>query len=123
MEDFIKNQIKNRSLAFDEKLFLNLSPTENSMVIIELPFADYSLTDIARLVENNNARVMSLFVLPIADGNTLLLSIKLDVSDVTPVLMSFERFSYKIVYYKMREGEMTDLHKARLDELLYYIEM
>ncbi len=123
MEDFIKNQIKNRSLAFDEKLFLKLSPIENSMVIIELPFADYSLTDIARLVENNNARVMSLFVLPIADGNTLLLSIKLDVSDVTPVLMSFERFSYKIVYYKMREGEMTDLHKARLDELLYYIEM
>ena len=108
MEDFIKNQIKNRSLSFDGDLFLNLSSTENSMVILELPFADYSLADIARIVENNNARVMNLFVLPVGEGNTLLISIKLDVSDITPVLMSFERFNYPIVYYKMRKGEITD---------------
>ena len=66
---------------------------------------------------------MNLFVLPIADGNTLLISVKLSLLDLSSVLMSFERFDYKVVFYKMKEGVITDTHKARLDELLYYLNM
>ena len=84
---------------------------------------DYTITDIARIVESNNARVMNLFVLPVADGNTLIISVKLNLLDISTVLMSFERFNYKVLYYRMKEGSVTDTHKERLDELLYYLEM
>ena len=81
------------------------------------------LTEIARIVENANAHVLALTVLPLGDGSTLLVSLKLDVSDITSVLRGFERFNYKIVYSFMKEGEIDDTQRERLDELLYYLNM
>ncbi len=123
MKDFIRQQIEKQSVSFTAESFLGLSDTENSLIVIEVPLVDYTLTDIARIVESNNARVMNLYVLPVADGNTLIISIKLNLLDLSPVLMSFERFNYKVLYYQMKEGAVTDTHKERLDELLYYLEM
>ena len=123
MKDFIRHQIEKQSVSFTVENFLGLSDTENSLVVIEISLVDYTLTDIARIVESNNARIMNLFVLPVADGNTLILSIKLNLLDVSPVLMSLERFNYKVLHYEMKEGVVTETHKERLDELLYYIEM
>ena len=123
MKDFITRQIEKQSVSFTPENFLGLSDTENSLIILEIPLVDYTITDIARIVESNNARVMNLFVLPVADGNTLIISVKLNLLDISTVLMSFERFNYKVVCYRMKEGVVTDTHKARLDELLYYLEM
>ncbi len=123
MKDFITRQIEKQSVSFTPESFLGLSDTENSFIILEIPLVDYTITDIARIVESNNARVMNLFVLPVADGNTLIISVKLNLLDISTVLMSFERFNYKVLYYRMKEGSVTDTHKERLDELLYYLEM
>lgn len=123
MKDFIEEQIQKQLVSFTAENFLELSDIENSMVVIESQLIDYSLTDIARIVESNNGRVMNLSVLPVADGNTLMISIKLNLIDISPVLMSFERFNYKVIYYKMKEGTVTDTHKERLDELLHYLDM
>lgn len=123
MKDFIKQQIERISTSFTVEQFLGLSDTENSLIVLEIASEDYTLTDIARIIENNNARVMNLFVLPIAAGTTLMLSVKLNILDLSPVLMSLERFNYKVMYYETREGAVTDTHKERLDELLYYLEM
>ena len=123
MKEFIEQQIEKQSLSFTREDFLGLSDTENSLVLLDIALSDYTLTDIARIVESNNAHVMNLFVWPVADGNNLLISVKLNLLDPSPVLMSFERFNYKVVCYRMKEGVVTDTHKARLDELLYYLEM
>lgn len=66
---------------------------------------------------------MALNVMPISGGEFLLLSLKLDIDDVTVLLRSFERFNYNVVYYFMKEGEVTDKQKERLDELLFYLDM
>mgnify|MGYP000853079834 FL=1 len=123
MKDFIRHQIEKQSVSFNVENFLGLSDTENSLVVIEISLVDYTLTDIARIIESNNARIMNVFILPVADGNTLIISIKLNLLDISPVLMSLERFNYKVLHYEMKEGVVTETHKERLDELLYYLEM
>jgi hypothetical protein len=123
MKDFIRHQIEKQSVSFNVENFLGLSDTENSLVVIEISLIDYTLTDIARIIESNNARIMNVFILPVADGNTLIISIKLNLLDISPVLMSLERFNYKVLHYEMKEGVVTETHKERLDELLYYLEM
>ena len=35
----------------------------------------------------------------------------------------FETFRYKVLHYEMKEGVVTETHKERLDELLYYLNM
>lgn len=123
MKDFIRHQIEKQSVSFTAENFFGLSDTENSLVVIEISLVDYTLTDIARIVESNNARIMNVFILPVADGNTLIVSIKLNLLDISPVLMSLERFNYKVLHYEMKEGVVTETHKERLDELLYYLNM
>ena len=123
MKDFIRHQIEKQSVSFNVENFLGLSDTENSLVVIEISLIDYTLTDIARIIESNNARIMNVFILPVADGNTLIISIKLNLLDISPVLMSMERFNYKVLHYEMKEGVVTETHKERLDELLYYLNM
>lgn len=101
-KEFIKKQVEKFSSSLTPEQFTELSESENSLIILEVSAKDYTLTEIARLIESNNAHVLSLAVMPLTDGSSLLISIKLDVSDLTPVLRSFERFDYKVIYYYMK---------------------
>jgi hypothetical protein len=123
VKEFINKQVEKFTSPLTSEQFTELTETENSLLILEVPLKDYTLTEIARIVESNNAHVTTLSVMPISGGADLLVSLKLDVNDLSAVLRSFERFNYRIVYYYMREGEVTDTQKERLDELLYYLEM
>ena len=122
-KEFIKNQVERFNSQITPEQFTELSESENSLIILEIPLKDYTLTEIARIVESNNAHVMDLSVIPISGGSLLLISLKLDLDDLTAVLRSFERFNYNVLYYFMREGEVTDTQQERLDELMYCLEM
>ena len=122
-KEFIKKKVKSFASAITTDQFLELAENENSLIILEVSIKDYTLTEIARLVEDNNARIVRLEVLPTEDGLGLMVSMKLDVNDVSTVLRSFERFNYNVIYYFMKEGEMNDTHDDRLNELLHYLDM
>lgn len=126
-DEFIKNRLEKPSLPSLPEQFIELAETENSLenslIVLEVPLEDYTLTDIARIVESNSAQIIALSVLPVAEGTNLLISLKLNVTDPSSVLRSFERFNYKVVYYFMREGKITDIQRERLDELIYYLDM
>lgn len=122
-KEFIKKQVERFHSRLTPEQFTELSETEHSLIILEVALQDYTLTEIARIVESNNAHIIALSVVPLTDGSRLMVSLKLDVDDLTAVLRSFERFNYPLLYYYMREGEVTDRQKKRLDELMYYLEM
>lgn len=97
--------------------------TEGSVVVLELTPQDYVLTDIARLIESNQAHILSLLSYIEKETGKLILSIKIDLEDASPVIRSFERFNYTVLYYYMKKGMVDDLLKKRMDELLYYMNM
>lgn len=122
-KEFVKKQIKNFGSALNPEQFLELAEHEHSLIILDVPIKDYTLSEIARIVEDNNARIIRLEVLPLKDGISLLVSFKMDITDTSAVLRSFERFSYNVIYYYMKESEMNDTYEDRLDELMHYLDM
>ncbi len=122
-KEIIKNRVEWFTSPVSPEQFAELSESENSLIILEVALRDYTLTEIARIVESNNAHVTALSVLSLSGGSALMVSLKLDVDDPTAILRSFERFNYNVVYSLMREGEVTDKQRERLDELMYYLEM
>ncbi len=122
-KEFIKKQIKSFVTSTNSEEFLELAEHEHSLIILDVPIKDYTLTEIARLVEDNNARIVRLEALPLSDGSSLLVSLKIDVADISAVLRSFERFSYSVVYYFMREDKINESYEDRLDELMHYLDM
>jgi len=122
-KEFIKKQIEQFVSASNPEEYLELAEHEHSLIVLDVPIKDYTLSEIARLTEDNNARIIRLEVLPLTDGSSLLVSLKMDVADISAVLRSFERYSYNVVYYFMREGEMNETYEDRLKELMHYLEM
>ncbi|MDD2474457.1 MAG: hypothetical protein PHI32_00945 [Dysgonamonadaceae bacterium] len=122
-KEFIKDQVKSFATKLTPEQFLELTEHEYSLVVLDVPIKDYTLTEIARLVEDNNVRIFRVEVIPSKDGLSLLVSLKMDVSDVSAVLRSFERFNYNVIYYFMKEGDINDTYDDRLNELLHYLDM
>lgn len=122
-KEFIKQQVKSFAASITPEQFMELTEHEHSLIVLEVPINDYTLSEIARLVEDNNARIIRLEVLPSKDGLSLLISLKLDIIDISAVLRSFERYSYNIIYYFMKEDEISDTYEDRLKELLHYLDM
>lgn len=96
---------------------------EGSVVVLEIAPQDYVLTEIVRIVESNHAHVLS--VLASLDKTTgkLMVTLKIDLEDASPVIRSFERFDYTVLYYFMKKGMVDDLLKKRMDELMFYMNM
>ena len=122
-KEFIKKQIKSFVSATNPEEYLEFAGYENSLIILDVAIKDYTLSEIARLVEDNNARIVKLETLPLEDGLSFLVSLKMDVIDISAVLRSFERYSYNVVYYFMRKGEMNETYEDRLKELMHYLDI
>lgn len=122
-KEFIKEQIKSYGTSPNADEYLALAEYEYSLIVLDVPIKDYTLSEIARLVEDNNARIMRVEVLPLKDGMSLLVSLKMDITDISALLRSFERYSYDVIYYFMKEGELNERYEDRLDELMHYLDM
>lgn len=112
-----------RDLLVDKLAELCNAEAAGSVIVIELLPQDYALSDIARIVESNNAHVLSLFSSQDKDTGRLQLSIKIDLEDASPVIRSFERFNYTVLYHFMEKGMVDDLLRQRMNELIYYMNM
>ncbi len=94
-----------------------------SVIVLEMLPQDYVLSDIARIIESNNAHVLNLLSNMDKDTGRLMVTVKIDLEDSTPVIRSFERFNYTVLYH-FTETEMIDeALQQRMDELLYYMNM
>ena len=96
---------------------------EGSVIVLELEARDYSLTELSRLVESNNAHVLSLLTHLDEQSGRWLVVLKIDLVDASPVLRSFERFNYVVRYHFMEQGVVDERLQRRMRELLYYINM
>ena len=53
--------------------------------MLSMTFRDYSLSEISRLVEENDAKIISLYVMSAPDTTEIDVTIKLNVFDLAPI--------------------------------------
>ena len=93
------------------------------IIVLSLKERDYSLTEISRLVESNDAKILSSYVCPDrSDPLKIKVTIKLNRKDISRVIATFERFDYNIIA-KFQNAPDQDEDKERLDLLLKYLNM
>ena len=109
--------------AITRDRLVDAAEAAGSVIVLEMMPQDYSLTDIARLVEANNAHVLNLLSHQDKDTGRLLITLKIDLEDASPVIRSFERFNYTVLYHFMEKGMVDDMLRQRMNELLHYMNM
>lgn len=72
---------------------------EGSLIVLEISAIQFSLAEIARICESNDAKIIHLMVETLKDeANTLHVSIKLNKLFLSHVIASLDRFGYKIIF-------------------------
>lgn len=92
-----------------------------SILVLSLEMVNYSLAEIARLVEENKAKILSstLSEDPL-DSSRIRLTIKVDQADLTRIVATLERFDYKIVA-RYQETRIPELDRDRFDLFMRYL--
>lgn len=92
-----------------------------SVLVLAIDLMDYSLAEIARLVEENNAKILSSTLIqdPGSPGQPRL-TIKINQTDLSRIVSTLERFGYRIVG-RYQEIRITNTEKERFDSLMRYL--
>lgn len=94
-----------------------------SILVLWMDQRDYSLTEISRLVESNNAKILSTYITEDnQDPSKINVTIKVDKTDLTRITATFERFAYRIIA-KFQPIENQEIDKERLDILFRYLDL
>lgn len=90
------------------------------IIVLDVARNNYQLREIASIVEGNDARVLSLYLSPVPDGTNLYVTIKVNVSELSQIVLGFERYGYKIAYTFFDRKQMDDT-RDRYEALLKFI--
>lgn len=108
-----------------QSLLSNLAETlsvdsPGAYVVLEMSENDYSLTEIANIVESNNGKVLSTFLYTQSESTLISVVLKLNTIEIGPILQTFSRFNYSITASFGDDENEEDL-KERYDSLMNYL--
>ena len=82
------------------------------MIVLQIKANDYYMSEIARIVEDNNAKILSSYITSIPQNQIIELTIKLDKIDIKSIVKDFERYDYNIIAsYKSNEEDNNFLDR------------
>ncbi len=90
------------------------------IIIIELRFTDFSMTQIAQIIESDGAHILSTSVTATGDPQLIELTLKIDKVDISRILSAFYRYNYHVTasYF---QSEFGDDVKNRYESLMNYL--
>jgi len=91
-------------------------------VVLEMNQIDYSLHEIARLVEGNDGKVLSVYSHTLPDSTRVEITLKINREDISDILRSFERYEY-FVKSTYQGSRFQDDLRGRYEELMRYINL
>lgn len=103
--------------------FADLSALKNpgGIIIIELNSNDYSFSQIAQIVEGNDAKILGAYITSNPNSVKMELTLKLNVTDLTSINQTFYRYNYTVLGSYMKHDDEEDLLEDRLNNLLKYL--
>lgn len=98
----------------------NFAKELGGIFVIELAANNYSLAEIARLVESNKASVLSIATAVMADPGKIQVTVKVNTLDLTYIIATLERYEYNVTHI-FHQAEQIDQLKERYDSLMHYL--
>ena len=108
LEDIVK--------FFHETPFLK---EQGGIIVVKKSLIDYSMSQIAQIVESNNGKLLGLFVSE-ADIESVQITIKIALGSMNDIIQTFRRYNYEIVSEHHEDNYLNKL-RERSDYLDKYL--
>ncbi len=91
------------------------------IIVLEVVERDYSLSQIAQIIESNNVRVLSIYITSPPESTRLEITIKVNTFDLGSVIRTFERYNYEVKTWVTTDDSMDRFYSERYDLLMKYL--
>jgi acetoin utilization protein AcuB len=91
------------------------------IIVMEVIDRDYSLSQIAQIVESNNVKILSMYITSSPGSTQLEVTLKVNTSDLVSVIRTFERYNYDVKTWVTDNDSMDRFYSERLDLLMKYL--
>jgi acetoin utilization protein AcuB len=93
------------------------------IIVLEVIERDYSMSQIAQIVESNNIRILSLYITSSPGSTMLEITLKVNSTDLVSVIKTFERYNYEIKTWVTDNDSMDRFYTERFDLLMKYLDI
>lgn len=106
--------------AFADSLSIQ---SQGAVVVLSMFMTDYSMYEIARVIESENAKILSSFIsVDPLDDSKIKVTLKLDKTELRHIKATLERFGYRIIDHYQEENE-PDKEQDRIGNLLRFLDI
>jgi predicted transcriptional regulator len=92
------------------------------IIVLEMAKTDYSMAEIAQIVESNDARILSSYIMSSLDSTNIEVTLKINKIELDRIIRTFERYDY-IIKASYQKSSYEDDLKFRYDALMNYLNM
>ncbi len=96
--------------------------SNGSIIVIRVRPIDYSLSDISRIIEYSDAKILGFLTFEVESTGEIEIHMKLNTTALKNVLATLERYDYRVVQYFNRE-DLTDDLDSRYENLMKYMDI
>jgi acetoin utilization protein AcuB len=90
------------------------------IIILEMNQIDYSMSQIAQIVESNNAKILSSYVMSSPDSSKIEVTLKINQIELNRIIRTFERYDY-IIKASFQKSSNDDDMQFKFDALMNYL--
>lgn len=101
--------------------FLGLHES-GALLVVEKELHQYSASEIIKLVETNDVQVMQLNTRSNVQAGTMLITLRLNRSEISDIISTFQRYEYTIRFFIGEEQYANEL-RSNYDNLIHYLKM
>jgi len=90
------------------------------VIVLEMNQNDYSMSEIASIIESNNAKILSSYITSVPDSTKMELTIKVSITELDAIIADLKRFEYKVMA-SYNDGNSKDDMMERYKSLMRYL--
>ncbi len=92
-----------------------------AIIVLDMNIHDYSLSQIAQIIESNDAKIMSVCVSSHTASTKLEVTLKINRTDLSSILQTFNRYNYIVKGTFMDEDDMNSFYENRYEMFMKYL--
>jgi CBS domain-containing protein len=90
------------------------------ILVVEMNAVDYSMAQIGQIVESNNAKILSSYIMSSVDSTKVEVTLKINQIELSSIIRTFERYDY-VVKASFQKSEVDDDMQQRFDALMNFM--
>lgn len=92
------------------------------IIILEVNQNDYSMSEIARIIESNDTKILSSGIKAVPDSTKMEITLKLNKMNIEQVIQTLLRYNYDIIFYFGDNEKNEAMLRERYELLMRFLE-